>query len=105
VYGKGVYFAKNACDAISGLNGNSCKFDDNGEAELLYCRVICGESDVGDKFKIRPTYKPHVSDKHEYETMVDNQTNPNIYVTCSKYQAFPCLKIVIKKLETQQNFF
>jgi len=97
-FGKGVYFAKDAQYLIDKQN---LQFNpSNQHAELLYCRIICGESVVGQKSFLKPPEKEHVDWRYEqYETMVDDKRNPTIYVCCTNYQAYPCLKLTIKKLQ------
>ncbi|ETO09059.1 hypothetical protein RFI_28325 [Reticulomyxa filosa] len=84
-HGFGTYFTKNCKNALSSF----AAFDNkDGYAELLYCRVICGESCLGQKNYLRPLCKEHVvSQKQEYETMVDDKRNPNIFVVCNLNQS------------------
>jgi len=96
--GKGVYFAK---DPQYSIDKQNLQFDNhNKHAELLYCRIICGESVLGKESFLKPPAKEHVDWRYEqYETMVDDKCNPTIYVCCTNYQAYPCLKLTIKKLQ------
>lgn len=96
MYGKGVYFAKDCSYVIA---NDYAKFDNSNDcAELLYCRVICGESVVGKQTYVRPPDKGHVVGvKQEYETMVDSLYNPSIFVVCNDHQSYPVMKFIIKK--------
>ncbi|ETO26318.1 poly (ADP-ribose) polymerase family, member 11 isoform 2, partial [Reticulomyxa filosa] len=83
VFGKGVYFAK---DARYSVVNEYAKFDNpDGHAELLYCRVICGESVRGDKNCLRPPDKQNVKVVQEYETMINDDAS--IFVTCNDNQS------------------
>merc|ERR1719203_844376 len=92
-YGLGIYFAKGAY--------YSCKPkysvpDDDGFQHVLYCSVICGEWAKGDgAMKLPPTKDG--SDFIPYETTVDNEDAPNIFVTYQDDQALPKYLISFKE--------
>jgi len=93
-FGKGVYFAK---ESEYSIDENYAKFDDKNQCtQLLYCRVICGESVIGAQSYVRPPDK--TSNKcQEYETMVNNTSNPTVYVACNDHQCYPYMKLIIKR--------
>jgi len=94
-YGKGVYFARDAQYPV--VNGYARFDDSNGYAQLLYCRVICGDSAQGTENLIRPPTKSIGGVNLEYESFADSITDPSIVVCCTDCQAYPVLKLIIKK--------
>jgi len=98
-YGKGVYFAT---EANYPIHTGYALFDANDNcAEILYCRVICGQSVEGKEDFVRP---PSKDKTHEFESMVDNTKNPSIYVVTNDYQSYPVLKLIIRDKSVQTSY-
>merc|ERR1712073_113966 len=85
VYGKGVYFAK---DASYSCNPNYAQPDVDGFQHLLMCQVVCGEWALGTIDMKKPPTKidqgfPHIL----YESTVNSMDRPTIHVTFKDDQA------------------
>ena len=92
VYGKGTYFAR---DAAYSCNPTYAKPDKNGLQHLLFCNVICGEFVKGEHtMKVPPIKKG--KEYMPYETTVDDEQNPSIFVTYQDDQALPIYLISFK---------
>jgi len=91
LYGKGVYFALHANYS---LDDRYSKPDISGTKRLILSKVICGESVLGKSDYVRP---PRKCKDTQYETMVDNETEPTIYVVCNDHQAYPWLIVSVCK--------
>ncbi|ETO13861.1 hypothetical protein RFI_23505, partial [Reticulomyxa filosa] len=103
MYGKGVYFAR---DANYPVNYGYAKFDDVDKcAHLLYCRVICGEIALGQKDFLRPPSKPSGNKKIdiEYETMVNSISSPTIFVCCTDCQVTALIQCTLFSKEIKIN--
>jgi poly [ADP-ribose] polymerase 10/14/15 len=85
MYGKGVYFAR---DAAYSSSRTYAEPDSSGIQRMFLCRVLVGEYSQGQKDAIAPGVrdaKAHVL----YDTTVDNMKDPSIYVTYHDAQAYP----------------
>jgi len=83
MYGKGVYFARDA--SYSASTAYSAP-DGKGVQRMFLCRVVVGEYCRGVKDGIAPDVRSgHVL----YDTTVDNVKDPSIYVTYHDAQAYP----------------
>merc|ERR1712072_1031261 len=77
MFGKGVYFARDASYSSSPKYSAPCE---NGTQHMFLCRVVVGEYCTG----IKDALAPSVRDDHThtlYDSTVDNTPDPNIYVT------------------------
>ena len=83
-FGKGTYFAK---DAAYALQRKYAKPDANGVQHMLLARVLLGSPCIGREGMARPSRK--ANETVLQDSMVDNVTNPSIYVTYSDAQAYP----------------
>jgi poly [ADP-ribose] polymerase 10/14/15 len=83
MYGKGVYFARDASYSAHPLYS---KPDANGVKRILLCRVAVGSFCLGKKDALTPDMKDASS---LYDTTVDNMRDPSIYVTYHDGQAYP----------------
>ncbi|ETO26404.1 hypothetical protein RFI_10734 [Reticulomyxa filosa] len=82
-----VRFFKTCQDCID----NFVHFDDqSGYGELFYCRVICGESIQSNDFDAKPPQKKNSNETHE--TVVENKSNPTIFVTFDAHQSIVIFK-------------
>ncbi|XP_035381611.1 protein mono-ADP-ribosyltransferase PARP12-like, partial [Electrophorus electricus] len=80
VYGKGSYFARDASYSDHYSQGeNSCK-------RMFVARVLVGHYTHGQRDFVRP---PKISANGFYDSCVDNETNPSIFVIFEKYQIYP----------------
>lgn len=83
-YGKGVYFAKYAKYSDSFARKNQ-----NGEKCMLVCNVIAGKWGKGWK-------KMSNDEQAKYDSLVDNQSIPQIFVIAKDYHCIPICTIVYK---------
>jgi len=94
VYGKGVYFAVNA--GYSAQDKYSPK-DENGYKYIYNCLVLTGEYTKGhDSMTVPPAKNPTVNASILFDSLVDNTTDPNIFVAVKDGQAYPQYLIVFK---------
>ncbi|XP_023278825.1 poly [ADP-ribose] polymerase 14-like [Seriola lalandi dorsalis] len=91
-YGNGTYFAVNA--SYSASNTYS-KPNQNGEKSMYLCRVLTGDFTLGKQNMIVPPAKGAVS-VHKYDSVVDNQARPSMYVIFHDTQACPEYLITFK---------
>jgi poly [ADP-ribose] polymerase 10/14/15 len=83
-YGKGVYFARDACYS----SHESFSQPDKGTQRMFLCRVAVGDWCSGTTGQLTPNPKPH--NKLElFDTTCDNVKNPSIFVVYHDAQAFP----------------
>ncbi|XP_066540860.1 protein mono-ADP-ribosyltransferase PARP12-like [Hoplias malabaricus] len=81
LYGKGSYFARDAkySDRYAKSRGNS--------KTIFVALVLVGEFIKGNSSYVRPPQKK--SKKAFYDSCVDNEANPAIFVVFEKYQIYP----------------
>ncbi len=93
MYGKGVYFARDASysssDTYSPKNSSGHKF-------ILACNVVVGEFCLG-KTDARTPDLRDAAKNILYDSTVDNMNNPSLYVTYHDAQATPEYLIVFKE--------
>lgn len=85
MYGKGVYFARDASYSSSPVYA---KPDPSGVQYMFLCRVVVGEYCQGKKDALTPDVRD-VNKHLLYDTTVDNMKDPSIYVTYHDAQAYP----------------
>uniref|UniRef100_A0A669E0H4 Poly [ADP-ribose] polymerase n=1 Tax=Oreochromis niloticus TaxID=8128 RepID=A0A669E0H4_ORENI len=91
-YGKGVYFAVNAAYSANGFS----PADKSGLKRLYVVRVLTGRYTVGKSSMISPP--PRGSDPTDcYDSLVDNQQQPNMFVIFHDDQAYPEYLITFNK--------
>merc|ERR1712178_235503 len=83
MYGKGVYFARDASYSF-----NYAPRDSAGIKKMFLCRVVHGEFCLGKKDALAPDVRD-ASQHLLYDSTVDNTTDPSIYVTYHDAQAYP----------------
>lgn len=89
VYGKGVYFAR---DAV--YSNKYCCPDSNGHKFIYFTWVLTGEYTVGTSKMALPPPKNTSSEPHVlFDSTVDNQTNPALYVIYNDSQNYPAYLI------------
>lgn len=87
VYGDGVYFASNA-NYSAGDTYSPRDFNNN--KRVYRCRVLTGEFCRGTKGTKVPPNKPRAGSAHIlFDSVVDNPTNPGIFVIFNDTQAYP----------------
>ena len=91
VYGKGVYFARDA----SYSSGTQYATPDSSGCQYIFaCRVVVGEYCFGK----RDALTPDVRSGHTlYDSTVNNTSNPSIFVTYHDAQAYPEFLIKFKQ--------
>ena len=81
-FGKGTYFARDASYSVNGY----CGADVEGIFYILLCKVIVGEYTRGSQTYTAIPKKP---DHTEYDSMVNCERNPSIFVIWRDYHACP----------------
>jgi len=84
-WGKGVYFGRDASYAANRLFSVP---DESGVQRMFLCRVLVGEYCRGKEGAVKPEARDH-SGVHLYDSTVDNQDDPKIFVTYQNAQAYP----------------
>eukprot|EP01084_Bolivina_argentea_P064549 117694_1 len=92
-FGKGNYFALNASYSAK---PRYCGKDINNVYQLLLCRVIVGEYILGNKSM---KTIPKKTDGSEYDTLVNKENDPTIFVCWRDYHSIPCYLIKFTCLE------
>ncbi|KAL9963046.1 hypothetical protein ACROYT_G032209 [Oculina patagonica] len=82
-YGRGVYFARNASYSVRYAAGGS------GGRHMYLARVLVGQYCVGNSSMIVPPPKNPSRAEILYESVVDNQGSPSIYVVFFDSQCYP----------------
>ena len=95
MYGKGAYFARDATysnrDTYSVPDGNGVKY-------MYVARVLTGEYTVGNSSMVVPPAKDPQLNKHVlFDSTVDNQASPSIFVVYGDSQCYPAYLIKYKK--------
>ena len=88
VYGKGVYFAR---DAYYSARDTYSPRDTNGYKYVYLARVITGEFTVASRDMIDTPTKP---DDTKYDSAVDNVQNPQIFIVFQDAVVYPEYLIV-----------
>lgn len=84
-YGNGTYFAVNAKYSA---HDTYSKPNQNGEKHMYLCRVLTGDHTVGQKGMVSPPVKTFNS-VDLFDSAVDNQARPNIFVVFHDNHAYP----------------
>ncbi|XP_027291461.1 protein mono-ADP-ribosyltransferase PARP15 [Cricetulus griseus] len=85
-YGKGTYFAVKASYSASDTYS---KPDANGKKHMYYARVLTGNYTKGNSSLIVPPSRDPQNPTDLYDTVVDNDQNPSIFVVFYDNQAYP----------------
>ena len=86
VYGRGVYFAR---DASGAANDRYSPRDNNGHKHMYLARVLVGEYTVGKKDLIVPPPKDPTKPGVLYDSVVDNQEHPRVFCIFQDSQVYP----------------
>jgi len=92
VYGKGVYFARDASYSAADLYSPK---DAKGNKYILACSVVVGEFCTGKRDARTPDLR-NATKNILYDSTVDNETRPSLYVTYHDAQCYPDYMIVFK---------
>ncbi|XP_070551859.1 protein mono-ADP-ribosyltransferase PARP14-like [Ptychodera flava] len=92
-YGRGCYFALNA--KYSSADRFSPR-DTNGHKHIYVCKVLTGEYTQGRRDMLVPPSKNHNNPTDCYDSVVDNTTNPTIFVIFYDAMAYPEYLITFK---------
>lgn len=94
LYGNGVYFAEYPSYSS---NKQYAKPDQSSNKRVYLCKVLVGEYVKGERSMRVPPQKPGASGSHIlYDSVVDNQSTPKIFVIFHDTQAYPDYLIVFK---------
>ncbi|KAK2906310.1 poly(ADP-ribose) polymerase family member 14-related sequence 1 [Channa argus] len=91
-YGNGTYFAVNAKYSA---HDTYSKPNPNGEKFMYLCQVLVGDFTLGKQNMIVPPAKGTVS-VQKYDSVVDNVSNPSMFVIFHDTQAYPEYLITFK---------
>ncbi|KAA0715122.1 Poly [ADP-ribose] polymerase 12 [Triplophysa tibetana] len=80
LYGKGSYFARDASYSDTYIQSKTSK------KKMFLVQVLVGEFTRGQSSLVRP---PAKNSKSFYDSCVDGETNPAIFVVFEKYQVYP----------------
>ncbi|NWI62080.1 PAR12 polymerase, partial [Todus mexicanus] len=95
-YGKGIYFARDAsyshgyCEKLAKRN------------TMFVARVLVGNYVRGNEAYVRPPMKS-VDGLRFYDSCVDNEFNPSIFVVFEKYQIYPEYIIEYKEYKAEET--
>ena len=84
MYGKGVYFARDASYSV-----NYAHPDTAGQCCMFYASVLTGEYCVGNRNMIEPPPKNAAQPHILFDSTVDNVQAPSIYVVYLDTQVYP----------------
>ncbi|XP_040606787.1 protein mono-ADP-ribosyltransferase PARP14 isoform X1 [Mesocricetus auratus] len=93
-YGKGTYFAVNASYSANDVYS---KPDANGKKHMYYVRVLTGNYTNGNSSLIVPPSRDPYNPTDLYDTVVDNDQNPSIFVVFYDNQAYPEYLITFRR--------
>ncbi|XP_029700661.1 protein mono-ADP-ribosyltransferase PARP14-like isoform X3 [Takifugu rubripes] len=85
LYGNGTYFAVSAQYSADDLYSTP---NQNGDKHMYLCRVLTGDHTLGQQGMVAPLQKTSNS-VELFDSAVDNQANPHIFVIFSDNQAYP----------------
>jgi len=91
-YGQGAYFARDASYSLNYANAG-----DTRHRFMYLARVLVGQYCVGDSTMKVPPPKNRSRPEILYESVVDNQGNPSIFVVFYDNQCYPEYLITVKK--------
>ena len=92
LYGKGVYFARDAAYSNRYAPGDS-----EGKKRMYLSRVLTGEYTVGnDQIVVPPPKNPQVDQTVIFDSTVDTMSNPSIFVVFNDAQTYPAYIITYK---------
>lgn len=84
-YGNGTYFAVNAKYSAQALYS---KPNQNGEKHMYLCQVLTGDYTSGKSGMVAPPSKT-LNSVERYDSVVDNEANPQIFVVFHDNHAYP----------------
>lgn len=91
-FGKGAYFARDAS-----YSNNYAAPDGNGYRRMYHARVLTGEYTVGNSSMIVPPPKnPSKDPTILFDSTVNNQSSPSIYVVYKDPQSYPAYLLTYK---------
>lgn len=89
MYGKGVYFARDAS-----YSHNYTSPDANGQRHMYYTQVLTGEYTVGNgKMLVPPAKNPQLDQYVLFDSTVDDSGNPTIFVVYQDAQNYPAYMV------------
>jgi Poly(ADP-ribose) polymerase catalytic domain. len=91
-YGKGVYFAR---DSSYSSSRTYSRPDKKGVQRMFMCRVVVGDWCQGTNGALTPDTKP--GSLELFDTTVDNERSPSIFVAYHDAQAYPEYLISFKQ--------
>lgn len=98
-YGRGVYFAR---DASYSSHTKFSEPDRQGVQRMLLCRVAVGDWCKGTHGQLTPNPKPH-NNLELFDTTVDNERNPSVFVVYHDAQAYPDYVVSFKDINVEKT--
>ena len=95
-YGRGAYFARDARYSLGYAVNRESRAGARGRRYMYLARVLVGQYCVGTSTMIVPPPKDHSRPEILYESVVDNQGNPSIFVVFFDNQCYPEYLITIQ---------
>ena len=96
-FGKGVYFAR---DAAYSSHSSYSTPDSNGIQRMFLCRVAVGDWCRGNNGQLTPASKPR-NPLELFDTTVDDETDPTIFVVYHDAQAYPDYLISFRRRDEE----
>jgi len=93
VYGRGVYFAREASYSLAHLYS---PYDMFRNRHCYQCLVLTGEYTTGKDFYIEPPAKDPVNPAIHYDSVVNDLRMPDMYIIFNDTQAYPEYLITFK---------
>ncbi|XP_077865003.1 protein mono-ADP-ribosyltransferase PARP14-like [Saccoglossus kowalevskii] len=93
VYGEGSYFA---LDSKYSARSTYSPVDSNGQKHVYQCKVLTGVFTVGHESLVIPPYKNPNKSYDRYDSVVDDEKNPKIFVVFNDAMAYPEYNITFK---------
>ena len=88
-YGSGVYFARDAQSSLRFAVNRERRAGTQGRRYMYLARVLVGQNCIGYKTMIVPPPKNPSRPEILYESVVDDQRSPSVFVVLSDNQCYP----------------
>ena len=86
MYGNGLYFTK---DALYPAQSSFSPPDNDGQQYMYLSRVLVGEYTVGKQGMVTPPQKNQSDSKESFDCVVDQITDPSVFVIFYEGQFYP----------------
>ncbi|XP_043914368.1 protein mono-ADP-ribosyltransferase PARP14-like isoform X2 [Protopterus annectens] len=93
-YGDGIYFTT---DASVSANDKYSKMDENGLKYVYRARVLTGRFTKGKRGMRVPPLRTGTDLSNRYDSLVNKESKPTIFVVCNPYYSYPEYLIIFQK--------